>query len=85
MVAHFSTYRRDFPLTLDLGTPSHAVTPYLAWGLSNIHTYGDGDAKIVVCGLHLLTNSEESKGVIASLLLSCVPADRDKISAVICS
>ena len=37
MVAHFSTYRRDFPLTLDLGTPSHAVTPYLAWGLSNIH------------------------------------------------
>ena len=37
MVAHFSTYRRDFPLTLDLGTPSHAVKPYLAWGLSNIH------------------------------------------------
>ena len=47
MVAHFSTYRRDFPLTLDLGTPSHAVKSYLAWGLSNIHTYGDGDAKIV--------------------------------------
>ena len=36
-VAHFSTYHHDFPLTLDLGTPSHAVTPYLAWGLSNIH------------------------------------------------
>ena len=28
-MAHFSTHLRDFHLTLDLDTPSHAVTPHL--------------------------------------------------------
>ena len=104
LVAHFSTHRRDFHLTLDLDTPSHAGTPHLTlpgdFPMSRyIHMmmlklclcpvfvifHPNCRAELVihiiyVCNSpcdYVRTNSGESKGVIASLLLSCVPADRE--------